>query len=109
NASGPQCRRCRAGLSLLFALEEQRRRLLTEASRCATRGEGGPTLEAAQAALWLRADEDARRLRVLGHLLQRDFVQAWQTYHSPSFSREPPASVGIALARGSRLNEGQSF
>ena len=31
NSQGPQCRRCKADLSLLFALEEQRRRTLAEA------------------------------------------------------------------------------
>src|SRR5437660_2616966 len=80
NATGPQCRRCRADLALLFALEEQRRRLLAAANQHAARGEGGPTLAAAQAATALRVDEDVRRLRALGHLLARDFAHAWQCY-----------------------------
>jgi hypothetical protein len=80
NTTGPQCRRCRADLSLLFALEEQRERALAEARRHIGRGEGGPAVAAAQAAEALRSGEDARRLLVLGCLLQPDFARAWELY-----------------------------
>jgi hypothetical protein len=79
-AEGPQCRRCRADLSLLFALEDQRRRLLLAATAAVTRGDGDEAVESATAAEQLRGGEDARRLIALGRLLQRDFAAAWAMY-----------------------------
>jgi hypothetical protein len=80
NPTGPQCRRCRADLSLLFALEEQRGRLLTAAQAALQRGDGGETVRLATAAERLRHGDDAQRLLALGHLLNGDFAGAWESY-----------------------------
>jgi hypothetical protein len=80
NEGGPQCRRCRADLSLLFALEERRRQALAEASRCAARGQWPQMLARAEEAHRMRRDEDSRRLLALARLLTRDFAGAWRCY-----------------------------
>src|SRR5260370_1067423 len=80
NTSGPQCRRCRADLSLLFALEERRARLLAAAQTAVQRGDADETVRLASAAERLRRGDDARRLVALGHLLDGDFAGAWRSY-----------------------------
>jgi len=82
NSQGPQCRRCKADLSLLFALEEQRRRTLAEARHCLRRGEWPAALEHAESANWMRGDEESRRLMAMVHLLGRDFAAAWRCYQN---------------------------
>jgi uncharacterized protein HemY len=88
NPQGPQCRRCKADLSLLFALEEQRRRTLAEARLCLRRGEWRAAREHAETANWLRGDADARRLMAMAHLLGRDFAVAWQCYRNWGVARD---------------------
>jgi hypothetical protein len=83
NTSGPQCRRCRADLALLFALEDQRAHLLAAARTALTRADGREVVRLAAAAQDLRDGDDVRRLRALGHLLQRDFAAAWQSSAAP--------------------------
>ena len=78
--TGPQCRRCRADLSLHFELEERRTELLTRAEAHLARGEGGEVVDLAYQAGALRVGDDARRLRALGHLLLHEFPLAWQSY-----------------------------
>jgi hypothetical protein len=80
NDKGPQCRRCRADLSLLFTLEEERSRLMEEATHCARARRWQETIALATQAEKLRRAEDARRLRVLGHLMERNFPAAWEDY-----------------------------
>jgi hypothetical protein len=80
NLQGPQCRRCKADLSLLFALEEQRRRTLAETRRCLRRGEWREAAHHAETADWLRGDDESRRVAALAHLLERDFAAAWRAY-----------------------------
>jgi hypothetical protein len=80
NPQGPQCRRCKADLSLLFALEEQRQQALAEARRCLRRGEWQAAVEHAEMANWLRCDEDSRQLEAMAYLLRRDFARAWNCY-----------------------------
>jgi hypothetical protein len=80
NLQGPQCRRCKADLSLLFALEEQRQRMLEEARRCLHRGDFAAAGRYAETAVWLRGDEEAQRLAAVAHLLERNFVGAWLAY-----------------------------
>jgi hypothetical protein len=79
NATGPQCRRCRADLSLLFALEDRCVKLLAAARAAIRRGEGGEAVRLAEAAQQLRDGDEVRRLLALGHLLRRDFAGAWQS------------------------------
>lgn len=82
NPQGPQCRRCKADLSLLFALEEQRGRMLAEARHYLRRGEWQAAVEHAEMANWLRGDEDSRQLLAMVYLLSRDFAVAWRCYQA---------------------------
>lgn len=70
------CRRCRADLSMLFALESQRSHLLAQAQACAQQADGDGIVHAAENAERLRSGPDARRWLVYGHLLRHDFVSA---------------------------------
>ena len=84
NDQGPQCRRCRADLSLLFALDSQHRQALARARACLAQGLWQRGLAIAEAAEYLRLDEDTRRLHAVGALLQRDYARAWTLALSPS-------------------------
>lgn len=78
--TGSQCRRCRADLSLLLALEEQRQQALTAAYRSLRQGLCERARARADSAEALRNGADVRRLRALVALLQRDFAGAWRIY-----------------------------
>ena len=80
NAQGPTCRRCKADLSLLFQLEEQRRRALAEAQRLLAVGRTDEADALAEEADWMRSDEESRRLRAMTRLMRRDFAGAWACY-----------------------------
>jgi hypothetical protein len=82
NDQGPTCRRCRADLSLLFDLDEQRHRLLAAARQALVRGQAGAALALAVRASGLRRDEEGRRLMAVCQLLQRHFAQALQAYRA---------------------------
>ncbi len=82
NREGPTCRRCRADLSLLFALEDRRRQLLAAACVLAGRGDGEGALAAAAGADALRHDGDSQRALAMGHLLRGDFAEAWRCYQA---------------------------
>jgi hypothetical protein len=75
--SGPQCRRCKADLSLLFALETRREAVLIQARRLLAAERPDEALALAQGAEQLRRGEDARRLITVAHLLRRDLAAAW--------------------------------
>jgi hypothetical protein len=77
--SGPQCRRCKADLTLLVRLEEERDRQLQAARRGLSRGAAAGLLHARRAHA-LRSDADSLRLLALGHLQRRDFAAAWHFY-----------------------------
>jgi len=76
NTQGPLCRRCKADLSLLFALEEQRRQALASARRAAAVGDWHSFRREAEHADRLRRDDETRRLLALAHLLLRDYAGA---------------------------------
>lgn len=80
NDQGPHCRRCRADLSLLFRLEEQRRRALARARDELARGRTEAALSLLDEAGALRRDGDVRRLRAVAHLLRREFARAWRCH-----------------------------
>jgi hypothetical protein len=82
NAQGPQCRRCRADLSLLCELEEQRARALAATYNAAARGRWGQVAALAEGAEALRSGPDVRRLAAVGRLLRRDFAGAWGAYRA---------------------------
>ncbi len=88
NGMETACRRCKADLTLVVAVEARRRRLLAEAARRALAGDGDAALHAARLAHELRPGADSWRLMAVGHLLRRDYPLAlrnrpWAASDSP--------------------------
>jgi hypothetical protein len=84
---GPQCRRCKADLSLLVRLEEERQRCLQTARQCAFRGEVDDCLRLACRADLLRSDAESLQLLAVAHLLRRDFAGACWFYRQGASER----------------------
>src|SRR5689334_21327560 len=80
NAQGPTCRRCKADLTLLFALEARRAALLEVARADASAGRWAQAYAAAGEADALRQGEDSARLVAVAALMCGDFHQAWRSY-----------------------------
>ena len=80
NSTGPNCRRCKADLKLLFALEEQRERVLAEARADIAAGYWLEAQECAHEADGLRRDAESLKLMALTALLCGDYHQAWRSY-----------------------------
>jgi hypothetical protein len=80
NDRGPQCRRCRADLTLLFRLEGQRSGLVERARNELARGRPEEALALLDDAEALRRGDDLCPLRAAAHLLRRDFAEAWRSY-----------------------------
>jgi methylphosphotriester-DNA--protein-cysteine methyltransferase len=93
NDAGPACRRCRADLSLLFALRDQRERLLARAADALTQGDGPAALKLAGEAAAIRDGDDARTVRAAAALLTRDFAAAWAWY-SATATRQASSPAG---------------
>jgi hypothetical protein len=66
-----------AELSLLFTLEDQRRRTLAHARHRLWRGEWRTALESAEHGDWLRGDEKSQRLAAMTHLLRWRLRRGW--------------------------------
>jgi hypothetical protein len=81
NSEGPSCRRCRADLSLLWAIDDRRRHCLDAARRLLGQGHGEPALAQIEQAAALRQGADADQLAALAHLLSGNFGEAWRFYH----------------------------
>jgi hypothetical protein len=81
---GPNCRRCRADLSLLFTLEAQREQALAAAWSWLRQGQLRQALTVAEGAEALRAGPDTRQLRAVLYLLTGDFARAWACYTQTS-------------------------
>jgi hypothetical protein len=79
NAQGPLCRRCKADLSLLFTLEEQRDQALASARLALHQGDRETLLTRATRADALRSDDESRRLLALARLVHGDYAGAVQT------------------------------
>jgi hypothetical protein len=82
NDRGPQCRRCRADLTLLFRLEEQRRGVLERARNELARGRPDEALALLDEAEALRRGDDVLPLRAAAYLLRRGFAEAWRCYRA---------------------------
>ena len=81
NDTGPACRRCRADLSLLFAVEDERASLFAAARELAAEARHSESLAALERAAQLRRTDDVLRLRAAVLLLARDFAGAFRAYH----------------------------
>jgi hypothetical protein len=77
---GPTCRRCRADLSLLFTIDEQRQHHLAAARDALRNGEWAQALEQCREADALRSDDETRMLSAAVHLLSGDYPAAWSAY-----------------------------
>jgi Flp pilus assembly protein TadD len=80
NAGGPACRRCKADLSMLFALEDDRAALLARARQQVASGGAAEAVRVAARANGLHEDEESLRLLALASMLQRDHHEAWRAY-----------------------------
>ncbi len=89
NAQGPACRRCKADLSLLFALEERRAWTLAEARRLLAAGRTDEADALAEEADWMRGDAESRRMLALTRLMRRDFAGAWAEYRKLEGANRP--------------------
>jgi hypothetical protein len=87
NAQGPQCRRCKADLAVLFDLEAARRARLDAARERLAGGRLPEALAAAEEADWMRRDDESRLLLALARLLNRDFAGAWACYQEAQAPR----------------------
>jgi hypothetical protein len=88
----PTCRRCKADLSLVFALEERRTYLLAEARAALASGHVREGLARALEVDDLRRDEQSLRLVAVAALLCRDFHLAWRSYEAIKERFPPTAS-----------------
>ena len=91
NDAGPACRRCKADLSLLFAVEDRGAFLVAEARRLVADGTFADAVRSLEDAERLRGGAGVRRLRAAAHLLAGEFAAAWAAYHVPA---PPPAAAG---------------
>jgi hypothetical protein len=80
DTSTPTCRRCKADLSMLFALEDDRAALLGRARHLLASGSAVEAARAARRANGLREDEESLRLLALSSLLLGDHHEAWRAY-----------------------------
>lgn len=76
------CRRCRADLSLLFALEELRCRCLDAAQKCLGQCQVAPALEHIRRADEVRHGPDTDRLAAVAQLLGGNFSEAWRLWQA---------------------------
>ncbi len=76
NTTPPTCRRCKADLNLMWALEQQRAAHVVEARAAAADKQFDVALEELDAAEALRGGADVCRYRACVHLLAGDFEAA---------------------------------
>jgi hypothetical protein len=84
NTKGPACRRCKADLSMLFALEDRRARALADAGASLALGRWSEARTAALVADHLRQDCESKQLVALTALLCGDFHEALRLYRQMS-------------------------
>lgn len=92
NDTSGTCRRCKADLSLLVALEKHRANLLDQAIIAIREGKFFEVSRLLKEAETLRPGPDLIRWRAVGALLERDYKKALQHYHEQC--REGDASAG---------------
>ena len=80
DGAAPSCRRCKADLALVVAVEARRVGLLGTAKSAMAAGDFEAALRYLASAEAVRGGADVDRLKAVGHLLNRDFAAAWRTY-----------------------------
>ncbi len=80
DASVTTCRRCKADLSLVVAVEARRVGLLSAATSAIAAGEFEGALRYLASAEAVRGGADVERVRATAHLANRDYAAAWRTY-----------------------------
>jgi methylphosphotriester-DNA--protein-cysteine methyltransferase len=73
NSQGPTCRRCKADLAMLFALEERRSAEVAAAAAALADGQAEEARTHALAVAHLRADAESARLLALAALACGDY------------------------------------
>lgn len=76
NDAGPLCRRCRADLSLCFAIDEDRDRALAAARVAVAQGQLAAAFRIMERASALRSGDDVTRLHAVLALLAGDYARA---------------------------------
>jgi hypothetical protein len=76
NSQPGLCRRCKADLTMLFALEQRREEALAWARRCVEAGDWSEARRLARTADHLRRDEESKQMLALTALLCGDFHEA---------------------------------
>jgi hypothetical protein len=82
NSVPGNCRRCKADLALLWALEDRRAWFLAQGHDALRCGDGRRAMTALQAAAELRDGDDLRPWQAVAALLQRDFGRAFALYQN---------------------------
>jgi hypothetical protein len=90
NSAPPTCRRCKADLTLLFALEGGRAAALAGARAALAGGRWAEALAQARRADALRRDEASGRLVAVAALLSGDHNLGWRTYARMARSASAP-------------------
>jgi hypothetical protein len=80
NAQGPTCRRCKADLSMLFALEQKRMQAIAVLRAELAEGRWSEARARARMADHLRQDSESKELLALTALLCGDFHEAWRLH-----------------------------
>jgi hypothetical protein len=80
DAGVTSCRRCKADLTLVAAVETRRAGLLGTAKSALATGDFDAALRHLTAAEAVRGGADVERLKAAAYLLNRDFPAAWRTY-----------------------------
>lgn len=80
NGTPPTCRRCKADLSLSFALEQSREDLLARARLALKAERWDEALELALGVAAMRQDDESGQLVAVASLLCGDYFQAWRSY-----------------------------
>jgi len=89
NDTGPNCRRCKADLAVLFQIEDQRHTLIRTAEAAIAASDTRKALAKAQSADQLRRDPESVRLLACASLLRGDYAEALRLYSLADDSPSP--------------------
>lgn len=95
NPAGPACRRCKADLTLLFAVAAEQEHLVAEAAAHLRAGDGPAAAGLLDRALDLRRTPAALKLRAVAAVASRDYPAA-VSWYSAAVRADSPAGAGGA-------------